>query len=76
MGSIWINILGLTLIGMCVALIFLIIMIVSMAITQLDDFINYMEDAFINMFILIENGVVNFFDVIYSDIVDLIDEIF
>lgn len=76
MGSRWVSILGFTFIAMCVAFIFLLIMIVSMLITELDDFISYMEDAFISIFTTIENGIVNFFDVIYSDVENLINEIF
>lgn len=75
MASAAVNILGFILILLIIAFFIGVIMSISLVISTFDDFINYMNSAFLEMFGLIETETVELFDILYSDVVDLIDEL-
>ena len=75
MANTAVNILGFTLIFLVVAFFVAVIMMIGLVISTLDDFINYMNNAFLSMFGYIETGIEEFFDMLYDDVVDLIDEL-
>lgn len=75
MANAFVSITGFIFILLCIAYFFSFILIINFVIETLDDFIAYMDSAFLNMFSTIENGVVEFFDVLYEDVVELIDEL-
>lgn len=76
MLSKWVKILSTILIIMIVSYFIILFLIVALLVKELNEFINYMENAFIYLYNTIILGVINFFDVLYSDFVDLIDDIF
>lgn len=71
-----INVLSILLFVLSVAFIFTFMLIFGLALTKFSDFIQFLEDSFINMFNKITNLVVEFFEIFYEDVYDLIVELF
>lgn len=70
-----VGILGFTLVFVVIFFFIAVIIMLVVLYSEFADFINYMEDAFLNLFSTIENGVSDFFDLLYEDTVELIDEL-
>lgn len=75
MASTAVNVLGFIFVFLVLAFFISILLNISLFFSALQDFINYMNNAFLSMFGYIEAGIEEFFDVLYEDVIDLIDEL-
>lgn len=73
MASAIVKILGGILIFLIIVFFITVILCISVVVSSLNEFINYMYTSFLDTFSTIETGVVEFFDILYEDVVDLID---
>lgn len=74
MANISISILGSILIVMVFLFFFCVILSIYLIFQEMADFIEFMQNSFLELFADIENAVINFFDILIQDIIDLFDE--
>lgn len=73
--SVAVKVLSGILIFLVVLFLFSVFRLISLILTTLNDFISYIDTAFLNIFTTIENGIIEFWDILYDDAVELINEI-
>lgn len=73
--SVAVKVLSGILIFLVVLFLFSVFRLISLILTTINDFISYIDTAFLNIFTTIENGIIEFWDILYDDAVELINEI-